>query len=133
MRLSGLMSYPKLNTSTVSQASGDSASELHNSRDWSPTHSAGKHLAGVRGCTWVLELSFTCVTMGESFNLVVSNRFHTRDQFRGRHFIMDWGCGGMILRDSSTLHLLCTLLLLYQLHLRSSGIRSWIGHPGSSL
>jgi len=34
--------------------------------------------------------------------------------------------------DSSTLHLLCTLflLLLYQLHLRSSGIRSWsLGTP----
>ena len=108
---------------------------LHNSRDWSPTHSAGKHHAGVRDWTWVLELSFTCVTMGKSFNLVVPHLFGTRDQFRGRHFIMDWGCGGMILRDSSTLHLLCTvfLLLLYQLHLRSPGIRSWIGYPGSSL
>ena len=34
--------------------------------------------------------------------------------------------------DSNALHLLCTLflLLLYQLHLRSSGIRSWrLGNP----
>ena len=36
------------------------------------------------------------------------------------------GCGGTVLDDSNTLHLLCTLflLLLHHLHLRSSGIRS---------
>ena len=32
--------------------------------------------------------------------------------------------------DSVTLHLLCTLLLLHQLHLRSSGVTSWkMGTP----
>ena len=42
------------------------------------------------------------------------------------------GKGGWFQDDSSTLNLLCTLflLLLYQLHLRSSGIRSWrLGTP----
>ena len=47
------------------------------------------------------------------------------------------GDGGWLWNDSSTLHLLCSLflLLLYQLHLRSSGIRSWrlgtlnLSHP----
>ena len=40
-------------------------------------------------------------------------------------FFMDW-VGGWFQDDSSTLHLSCTLflLLLHQLHLRSSGIRS---------
>ena len=49
------------------------------------------------------------------------------------NFSMDWGAGGAWFGDySSTLHLLCTLflLLLHQLHLRSSGIRSWrLGTP----
>ena len=47
-------------------------------------------------------------------------------QFCGRQFFMDGGWGGCQ-DDSSTLHLLCTLflLLLHQLCLRSSGIRSW--------
>ena len=41
-------------------------------------------------------------------------------------FSMDQG-GGWFGDDSSALHLLCTLflLLLHQLHLRSSGIRFW--------
>ena len=40
--------------------------------------------------------------------------------------------GGCFQDDSSALHLLCTLflLLLHQLHLRSSGVRSWrLGAP----
>ena len=49
------------------------------------------------------------------------------------HFSMDQGGGGgWFLDDSSVLHLLCTLFLLlfHQLHLRSSGIRSWrLGTP----
>ena len=49
------------------------------------------------------------------------------------HFSMDrGGGGGWFLDDSSVLHLLCTLFLLlfHQLHLRSSGIRSWrLGTP----
>ena len=41
-------------------------------------------------------------------------------------FSTDWGWGGWFEDDSSVLHLLCTLFLflLYQLHLRPSGIRS---------
>ena len=39
-------------------------------------------------------------------------------------FSMDYG-GGWFADDSSALCLLCTLLLLHQLHLRSSSIRSW--------
>ena len=38
-------------------------------------------------------------------------------------FQMRWT--GWFQNDSSILYILCTLLLLYQLYLRSSGIRSW--------
>ena len=47
-------------------------------------------------------------------------------------FSIDQGLGGWFQDGSSTIHLLCTLflLLLHQLHLRSSGIRSWrLGTP----
>ena len=49
---------------------------------------------------------------------MVPNLFGTRYRFHRRHQFSS---------DSSTLHLSCTalLLLLHQLHLRSSGIRSW--------
>ena len=53
--------------------------------------------------------------------------FGTRDQFHGRQFFHRLRVGVRWFGDdSSTLHLLCilSLLLLYQLHLRSSGIRS---------
>ena len=57
---------------------------------------------------------------------VAPNPFGTRDWFHRRQFFFGWGMGkGTCFRDdSSALHLLCTLLLLYLLHLRSSGIRS---------
>lgn len=48
------------------------------------------------------------------------------------NFSMDqgWGCGGSGFRDVlSSLCLLCTLLLLQQLYLRSSGIRSGCWGP----
>ena len=48
------------------------------------------------------------------------------------NFSMDWSQGGWFSDDLRTLHLLCTLflLLLHQLHLRSSRIRSWrLGTP----
>ena len=51
-------------------------------------------------------------------------------------FSMDRVSRGWLQDDSNTLCLLCILflLLLYQLHLRSSGIRSWrLGTPGLSL
>ena len=47
-------------------------------------------------------------------------------------FPTSWGGSGWFWDDSSALHLLCTLflLLLHQLHLRSSSIRSWrLGTP----
>ena len=41
-------------------------------------------------------------------------------------FPMNWNNDGWFGDDSNALHLLCTLfLLLHQLHLKSSGIRSW--------
>ena len=49
------------------------------------------------------------------------------------HELEKWG---WFQDDSSALHLLCTLflLLLHQLHLRSSGIRSWrLGTPLSAI
>ena len=53
----------------------------------------------------------------------VPNLFGTRDQFHQNSFPTEWGWLG---DDSSALHLLCTLflLLLYQFHLWSWGIRS---------
>ena len=51
--------------------------------------------------------------------------FWHQDQFRGRQFFHGWG-QGMFWGDSSSLYLLCIsfLLLLHQIHLRASGIRS---------
>ena len=63
----------------------------------------------------------------------IANLFGTRDRFRGRQFFHGLWVEGWFRDDSSTLPLLCTLflLLLYQLHLRSSGIRSrGLGPPG---
>ena len=59
---------------------------------------------------------------------LVPNLFDTKDRFHGRQFFRRPGKGGWFQGDSNTLHLMCTLflllLLIYQLHLRSSGIRS---------
>ena len=68
-----------------------------------------------------------CIIPSEAeFSPVIPNFFCTRDQFRGRQFFHGPGSGAWFLGDSSTLHLLCTLflLLLHQLQLRSSDIRS---------
>ena len=55
---------------------------------------------------------------------MVPNLFGARDQFHGRQFSRDLG---WLRDDPNALHLLCTLFLLLfpQLHLGSSGIRSW--------
>ena len=58
----------------------------------------------------------------------VPNLFGTRDLFHGRQFF-PWtgGWGEQLLDDSSTLHITLViqfLLLLHQLHFRSSGVRS---------
>ena len=60
------------------------------------------------------------------FSRTVPNLFALRHQFHGWQFFHRPGWGGWFHHDSITLHLLCTLfpLLLYHLHLRSSGIRS---------
>ena len=52
--------------------------------------------------------------------------FGTRNWFNGRQFFHKLEWGAWFQDDSSLLHLLCSLflLLLHQLHLRSSGIRS---------
>ena len=67
-------------------------------------------------------------TDSDSATTVVPNLFATRDQFCGRQFFhrpVEEGWR-VVWDDSSALHLLGTLfiLLLWQLHLRSSGIRS---------
>ena len=61
-----------------------------------------------------------------SFGPAVPNLFSTWDQFHGRKFFHRPGGGGWFRDDSSTLHLLCTLFLLFlnQHHLRSSSTRS---------
>ena len=56
-----------------------------------------------------------------------------RDGFHGRRFSHRLGLGGWFQNDSSSLHLLCTLFLLWshQLHFKSLGIRSQrLGSPG---
>ena len=57
---------------------------------------------------------------------VLPNLFGTRDPFHGRQFFHGLGGKGWFRDDSSALHLFCTLflLLLHQIHLRSSGIRT---------
>ena len=72
------------------------------------------------------------LSTGHCSRAAVPNLFGTRDHFHGRQFFQGPGVGGWFWDDSSALHLLCTLLLLllHQLHLRSSGIRSWgLGTP----
>ena len=62
---------------------------------------------------------------------MVPNFFSTSDCFNGRQFFHGPGRGGFQ-DDSGALHLLCTLfvILLLQLHLRSSGVRFWrLGTP----
>lgn len=55
---------------------------------------------------------------------VVPNLFDIREWFCGRQFFHGPGQQGMVSDDSRTLPLLCTLILLHQVHLRSSGFRS---------
>ena len=59
--------------------------------------------------------------------LVAPKLFGTRDWFLWKTIFPHAGWEGSFGGDSSTLHLLGTLflLLLHQLHLRSSGIKSW--------
>ena len=67
------------------------------------------------------------------FKVVVPNLYGIRGQFHGRQFFHGLGNGGWFLDDSTALHFLCILfqLLLYQLHCRSSVIRSQrVGTPG---
>ena len=66
------------------------------------------------------------------FNLAVPNVFGTSDQFRGRSFFHRPGRVRRLQGDSSALRLLRTLflLLLHQVHLISSGMRSHrVGTP----
>ena len=67
-------------------------------------------------------------------NSAIPSVLGTRAQIPGRQFYHGWKWEeGWFGDDSSTLHLLCTLFLLWllhQLHLRSSGVRSWrLGTP----
>ena len=65
-------------------------------------------------------------TLPRLHEAAVPNLFGTRNQFHRRRFPMGW-VGGWFRDDSRALPSLCTvflLLLLHQLHLRSSGIRS---------
>jgi len=78
------------------------------------------------------------LTQRASHRAAVPKLFGTKDQFPGRQFFHGTGRGNgfrmiqWFQDDSSSLCLLCTLflLLLHQLHLRSSGIRSWLGGGG---
>ena len=86
-------------------------------------------------CCWYLEsqlpgplLILAASVLGRSMYLdtVAPNFFGTRDWFHRRQFFYGLGVGGEFGDDSCALHLLSTLflLLLHQLHFRSSGIRS---------
>ena len=66
----------------------------------------------------------------------VPNLFGPRDGFRGRQFFQGPEWVGLFRDDSSALHLLCTLFLLwlFQLHCRWSSIRLWrLGIPANCL
>ena len=87
-------------------------------------------------------IQMTKITTGLYLKAAVPNLFGTRDWFHGRIFFHGPGLGRgeWFQDDSSALHLLYTLFLLlshFQLHLRSSGIRSliikkmWDRHPVS--
>ena len=91
-----------------------------------------KHLAQVKSIWWTLNMMMQDILWSTTG---VPKLFGTGDRFHGRQFSHGQG-GGLFQVDSSTLHLLCTLflLLLYQLHLRSSGIRSLsLGTSGLTL
>ena len=79
------------------------------------------------------ELPGSLFDYSDSSNPIAPNLFGPRDRFCERQFLLpEWGEGGWFGDDSSALHLSCPLflLLLHQLHLRSSGIRSWmLGTP----
>ena len=86
-------------------------------------------------CYWLncVFLKFICW----SLNLTVfPNLFGLTDRFHGRQFFHGPGMGRWFWNDSSVLHLLCTLFLFltHKVHLRSSGIRSWVlGTPSLAL
>ena len=67
-----------------------------------------------------------CISRRHRFLAVVPNLFGTRDLFHGRQFFPWSRVGEMVLEWLNALHLLCILFLLlwYQCHLRSSGIKS---------
>ena len=71
----------------------------------------------------------------QSYRTVVPNSFGTRYQIHGRQIFP--GVGGMVSEWFKSITFLCALfllLLLYQLHLRSSGIISWrLGTPCSRM
>ena len=66
------------------------------------------------------------VSCHKCYRAAVPNLSGTRDQFHGRQFFHRPGARRWFGDDSSALHLLCPLflLLLHQLRLRSSGIKS---------
>ena len=68
---------------------------------------------------------FTIAKTWKKPGSVVPNLFGPRDRFHRRQFFHGLGQEGWFQDNSNALHLLCTLflLLLHQLHLRSSGIR----------
>ena len=69
------------------------------------------------------------VVDGKLLRTAVPNLFGTRDWFHGRQFFQGQGGkgDGFGMIQVPYIYLLCTLflLLLHQLHLRSSAIRSW--------
>ena len=73
-------------------------------------------------------MSLCCIQSFNGFSLstaAVPNLLGTREWFYGRHFFHKPGVGGYFQDDSGTLHVSCTLflLLLHQLHLKSSSLR----------
>ena len=79
--------------------------------------------------TWSLTVPVCPLGYLVSVSPAVPGLFGTRDRLPGRQFFHWPGSGGWFQDDWSTLHLLYALLLR-QLRLRSSGIRSWrLGTP----
>ena len=76
---------------------------------------------------WLAKMSST---VSQFSRAVVFNHFGARNSFFGRHCFHQLGQRGWFQGDSSPFHLLCTFILLCQLHLRSLDPRGW-GNPYS--
>ena len=107
----GLLSYPTYKLTSEPDLVHDSQQQQAEDPPTLQLHRPHREGEGCLHSRWVV---------------AVPSLFGTRDWFHGRQFFHEWEWSGRFQEDSSTSHLSCTLflLLLHQLHLRSSGTGS---------